>query len=143
MALKKHSTAELFDAVKARLVAASGSDYDERMGVGQFPTGRRAHFCIGPLSLRWSEKERAQAGDTVEAVVDFPVEFAELHAPAQRETRRKAVFAKMDAIRQGATANTAGLETRWLRDTESEASSGEWLVYKGVLRARCLMAVTA
>ena len=46
MAQKLYTRADLFDAVKALVSAATGATYDERMGVGQIPNGRASYFCI-------------------------------------------------------------------------------------------------
>jgi hypothetical protein len=73
----------------------------------------------------------------------FPIEYAHRVKPKDRETRRNAVDAVVDSLQQKATANASGLETRWLGEVESEAASGEWIIIKGRLEARCLLSVGA
>lgn len=143
MALKTYTRSGVFDAVKARVEAATNATYDERMSVGQIPNGRASYFCIGGRKTVLAPAGREQASDLQRAVITLPIEYAHRVMPKQRETRRNAVDVVVDAMQQASTANTAGLETRWVSEVESESPSGEWIIIRGVVEARCMLSVGA
>jgi hypothetical protein len=143
MAQATFTRTALFDAVKDRIDDATGASYDERMSVGQIPNGRASYFCIGGRITSFRGKEREQAGDVVAVSVVFPIEYAHRVMPKQRETRRGAVDTIVDSLQQTVTLNKSGLETRWLGETESESPSGEWIIIKARVEARCLLSVGA
>ena len=145
MALKASTRAAVFDVVKARVEAATGATYDERITVGQIPNGRASHFCIGKRKTKRLDprQERQATGDApVAMVTTYPIEYAHRVKPQDRETRRAAVDAVVDAMQEKGTSNTAGIETRWLSDDEDEVPSGEWIVIRGVVEARWQFAGT-
>ena len=143
MALAVSTRAAVFDVVKARVEAATGATYDERMSVGQIPNGRASYFCIGARKTRVQGPEREQAGEATRVLTTYPIEYAHRVMPKQRETRRAAVDAVVDAMHNEATINTAGIETRWTGEDESESGSGEWIIIKGTVEARYLFTVGA
>lgn len=143
MGQKVYTRSDLFDTVKALVSAATGATYDDRMSVGQIPNGRTSYFCIGGRTTSLRSPSREQASDATPASVLFPIEYAHRVKPLDRETRRNAVDAVVDSLQQEATANDSGLETRWLGETEAEAPSGEWIIIRGRLEARCLLSVGA
>lgn len=130
MALRAYGRQEVFDAVKARIAAASGVAYDDRMSVGTMPTGRSSYFVIGPRRTSQDSRDRGQDRDHKMMRTEFPCELAYLFKPHQRETSREEIDTLADRMQRKVNVNTDGLETEWLADDEVEVPSGEWLVIR-------------
>ncbi|MCP4741901.1 MAG: hypothetical protein GY871_06680 [Actinomycetales bacterium] len=142
MALKAHTRTEAFDAFKALVVAAvpSGTAYYDRIRIEDVPSTRADYFIIGaritkPLNER---RERQQDNDLSIMETRCPVLVALRQKPNDREGKRNEWDTIADALHQGCTSNTAGLEARWLGESEELSANGEWLIIRGQAAYRYL-----
>jgi len=147
MAMKAHTRAQAFTAAKALVVAAvpAGTAYYDRMRVEDIPNARANYFLMGGRRTRVMDdrRERQQDNDLVAVETTCPVVVAVRSKPADREARRLEGDAIADALHQGCTSNTAGLEARWLGDDESLSANGEWIYIRGSMAYRYLFNVGA
>ena len=147
MAYKAHTRAQAFAAAKALIVAAvpAGTAYYDRMRVEDIPQARADYFLMGGRSTRTlnERRERQQDNDLVAVETVCPIIVGLRVKVTDREGRRHEGDAIADALHQGCTSNTAGLEARWMGEDESLSTNGEWLYIRGRLAYRYLFDVGA